>query len=243
MVEIRDYKGIKYASAKELYDYLVIKEKFSTWIKLSIKNTNIKEYKDFVVYKKQSTGGRPLTDYLLSKNAALKVVLQSRVKKSMELADILIDVWDKKEKGIYLNVDQIAAITDMVKAMTLVSVQKKSETKHFNYLGRPKDWWTYRAGLLGYSKDSLQKALKEVGKKYKSQKQALIHLDPSEIIRTGVVDLLIALGKNKEYALNVAEFAKVICEKNDYHLEIWDDTKPNPLNLNEPTVTERKVRI
>ncbi len=83
----------------------------------------------------------------------------------------------------------------------------------------------------------------QVNKKYRNQKQALIHLDPSEIIRTGVVDLLIALGRGKEYALNIAEFAKVIAEKNGYHLEIWNDLKSNPLKINESQIKERKKLI
>lgn len=52
--------------------------------------------------------------------------------------------------------------------------------------------------------------------------------------------LLMALGKNKEYALNVAEFAKVIAEKNNYHLQIWDDTKENPLKLNQNSINRKK---
>ena len=94
--------------------------------------------------------------------------------------------------------------------------------------------------MLGYSTESLIEALEKINKKYHSQKKALMHLDKAEIIRTGVVDLLIALGRDKEYALNIAEFAKVIAEKNGYHLQIWDDTKANPLGLRLTEIIERQ---
>ena len=67
-----------------------------------------------------------------------------------------------------------------------------------------------------------------------------MHIDSAEIIRTGVIDLLIALGRNEEYAINVAEFAKIIAEKNGYHKNIWDDTKPNPLGLGMKEIIERQ---
>lgn len=122
----------------------------------------------------------------------------------------------------------------------LIAVLTYYESKHYIALNRPENWWKYRAELLGYSKESLIEALEKINKQYHSMKKALIHIDPAEIIRTGVIDLLIALGRNKEYALNVAEFAKIIAEKNNYHLQIWDDTKPNPLGLKLPEIIERQ---
>jgi len=245
MIELKEYNNSKYASAKVIYDYLEVKKRFGEWISKSIANANLKEHSDFVTCKLQSTGGRPIMDYLLTKRASIRIVLQSRMAKSIDLETEILDAFEEKQTGILLNADQVSVLTDMVKAMTLVSEQKKAEKGHFEFknFSKSADWWKYRADLLGYSVASLKEALAKIGKKYNSQKKALMHIDKSEIIRTGVIDLLITLGRNEEYALNVAEFAKVIAEKNGYHLQIWDDTKPNPLGLNQNVVNERKKLI
>ena len=243
-MELEDHKGIKYASAKSVHKALGQRDKnFNQWIKRVLLNTEFIQDLDFTLLKRESTGGRPMTDYLLKEQTAISVIMMSGGKNAHDIRLEVVKAFQQKQTGVLLNVDQVSALTDMVKAMTLVSAQKESERKHYNFLNRPKDWYNYRAELLGYSATSLKDAMIKVNKKYKSQKQALIHLDPSEIIRTGVVDLLIALGRGREYALNIAEFAKVIAEKNGYHLEIWNDTKPNPLKINESQINERQKII
>jgi len=240
MVELKDYKGKMYASAKDLHFALGIKDNISTWFNRNAKRAIFEQDKDFIAFKQESTGGRPSYDYLLTKESALTLIALSSGKYAKEIRLQLIKAFEEKQTGILLNADQVAALTDMVKAMTLVSVQKKAENKHYIAMNKPDDWWKYRAKLLGYSKESLIDALNQINVRYQNQKQALIHLDKAEIIRTGVIDLLIALGRNREYALNVAEFAKIIAEKNGYHLQIWDDTKPNPLGLRLPEIIERQ---
>lgn len=240
MIELKDYKGIMYASAKDLYSLLGIKKDFSTWIRKNIQRAILECEKDFLTLKGESTGGRPSIDYLLTKESALTLIALSSGQYAKDVRLELIKAFKEKQTGVLLNADQVAALTDVVKAMTLVSVQKNAEQKHYLALNKPSDWWQYRANLLGYSKESLISALEKINKQYHSQKTALMQLDKVEIIRTGVIDLLIALGRNKEYALNVAEFAKIIAEKNNYHLQIWDDTKPNPLGLKSSEILERQ---
>jgi phage anti-repressor protein len=240
MIELKDFNGKRFASAISIYEFLEVKKKFAHWVKTALKNAKSKEGLDFVPYKLQSSGGRPVVEYLLTEKTAIRIVLQSRMEKSIQLEEIIVNAFKEKQTGFLLSADQVSALTDVVKAMTLVSIQKKAETKHYFALNKPKDWWQYRANLLGYSKESLIEALEKINKGYHSMKAALIKIDPAEIIRTGVIDLLIALGRDREYALNVAEFAKMIAEKNGYHLQIWDDTKPNPLGLNKAIINERK---
>lgn len=239
-MELIEYNGKKLANARMIHKDLGIKFAFSTWIKSNIETNYLDEDKDFIRLAKESTGGRPSVEYLLTKDAALCIVATSRGVKAKEVRLELVKAFEEKQTGISLTVEQVTALTEMVKAMTLVSVQKNAEKKHFNYLGRPKDWWEYRAKLLGYSAQSLKDALIKVGKKYKSQKQALIHIDPAEIIRTGVVDLLKALGRDDIYSLNIGEWAKAIAKSNGYHFQIWDDTKPNPLGIGMKEIIERQ---
>ncbi len=243
MIELKEYEGIKYASAKEIFNALgQRKSNFTQWIRIVLLNKPFIENQDFTFLKMRSTGGRPGIDYLLTKETAISVIMISGGVKAHEIRMQVINAFKEKQSGILLNVDQVSALTDMVKTMTLVSVQKDAEKNHYKFKNFKKssEWWSYRAELLGYSTQSLKDALANIGKKYSSQKKALIHIEPSEIIRTGVIDLLVALGRNEEYAINIAEFAKVIAEKNNYHLQIWDDTKPNPLNLNEKYIIERQ---
>lgn len=240
MIELKEYNGKMYANAKFIHEKLGITKAFSTWFKTNTKRAMLISELDFIPLREESTGGRPSFDYLLTESASQDLCLISGGKNAKVIRDEIKKAFKEKQTGILLNVDQISALTDMVKAMTLVSVQKNAENKHYLALNKPKDWWQYRADLLGYSKDSLIEALEKINKQYHSTKTALMQLDKVEIIRTGVIDLLIALGRNKEYALNIAEFAKIIAEKNNYHLQIWDDTKPNPLGLRLPEIIERQ---
>lgn len=241
MIKLINYKGKEYSSSKELYDYLEIKEKFSTWIKLSIKNTEIKEGENFVVCKQQSTGGRPLTDYLLTKNASLKIVLQSRVNKSMKLADLLIEVWEKKQKGQSFEIKEIHALIDLSKSMTLVSIQKEVEKRHFAIYNDKYTWYAYRAELLGYSTKDVIEAMRKVNKKHKSIRKSLVKLDANELIRTGIIDFFIALGKTKEYSVNAGNLCKKFASEMHLGNQIWDDTKENPLQINQSEVDKKKV--
>jgi phage anti-repressor protein len=240
MIELIDFNNKKYARARSLHSMLGIKDNINTWFKKNVKRAVLESGLDFIASKQESTGGRPGLDYLVTKEAALSLIAISGGHKAKEVRLMLIKAFEQKQTGILLNADQVSALTDVVKAMTLVSVQDRALKKHFELFNKPKEWWQYRADLLGYSAESLKTALQQINKTYKNQRQALIHIDPSEIIRTGVVDLLIALGRGKEYALNVAEFAKIIAEKNGYCHKIWDDTKANPLGLNLPEIIERQ---
>ena len=48
------------------------------------------------------------------------------------------------------------------------------------------------------------------------------------------------MGKTQEYATNVGNLCKSIAEKTKLGNIIWDDTKDNPLGLNNGKIIERK---
>lgn len=60
-----------------------------------------------------------------------------------------------------------------------------------------------------------------LGKKYKNQKQALLHIDKYELIKRATFDLFKAMGRSDEYAKNVGIFAKQIAI--ELKPEIYDD--------------------
>jgi phage anti-repressor protein len=227
-------------SSKELYAELGIKRDFSTWIKQSIERADLEENKDFTPIKGESTGGRPTIDYLLVRDAALTVIMMSGGQYASQLRKTVIELYNQHNTGLAFNVHQIEALIDLSKAMTLVSIQKHVEKKHFTLYNHPETWWDYRAGLLGYSKNSLIEAMREVNKKHHSIKTSLIQLDADELIRTGVIDLMCAIGKTNEYAVNVGNLCKSIASKMKLRNMIWDDTAENPLKLNQSEITEKE---
>ena len=212
-IELRQYKNGQFASAKDIHKYLEVKTPFSAWAKTAFEVARLKPQIDFFSCKLESTGGRPMTDYLLIQNAAIKVVLQSRMSKSIELADFLIDLFQQKQKGLSFTHEEITALIDMSKQMVLVSIQKKVESRHHKIYDKPENWWHYRARLLGYTKIELEEAMKKLNKKHSTVRNSLIKLDADELIRRGVFDLLIILGKPEEYALNASDLCKKLSQK------------------------------
>jgi phage anti-repressor protein len=227
-------------SAKDLYLELGIKRPYSLWIKESIQRADLVDSKDFISFMKESTGGRPSMDYLLVRDAALTVIMMSGGKNASSLRKTVIELYNQHDTGLAFTSFQIEVLMDLSKSMTLVSIQKEVQTKHFDLYNNNNNWWEYRAGILGYSKESLIEAMKLINKKHKSIRESLIKLDGNELIRTGVIDLMIALGKTEEYAINVGNLCKSMASKMELANIIWDDTKPNPLGLNSKEVEERK---
>jgi phage anti-repressor protein len=73
-------------SAKEIYSQLGISTQFANWIKYNLEKTELEENKDFITKVMKSTGGRPSTDYLLTINSAMLLLIKSQKnKKSIEL--------------------------------------------------------------------------------------------------------------------------------------------------------------
>ena len=52
---------------------------------------------------------------------------------------------------------------------------------------------------------------------------------------------MVAMGKTQEYAVNVGNLCKSISEKAKFGNIIWDDTKENPLKLNEQNINVKKM--
>lgn len=229
-----------FISATELHVELGIKRDYSTWIKQSIERAELEQIKDFTILKGKSTGGRPTINYLLTRDAALTVIMMSGGRFASKLRKDVIELYNQHDTGLAFTAPQIESLIDLSKSMTLISIQKDVERKHFDLYNNEKTWYDYRANLLGYSKESLYDAMRAVNKKYRSMRESLLKLDANELIRSGVVDLLIAMGKTEEYSINVGNLCKSIAEKMELKKDIWDDTKPNPLQLNAPNVEMRK---
>jgi len=226
-------------SARDLYSELGIKRDYSTWIRQSIERAELQEGKDFTPIKGESTGGRPTIDYLLIRDATLTVIMMSGGKFANELRRKVIDLYNQHDNGLAFNSQQIEALMDLSRAMTLISIQKEVESKHFAIYNDKYTWYQYRAALLGYDTKDVIIAMQKVNKKHHSIRTSLIQLDANELIRAGVIDFMIAMGKTNDYATNVGNLCKNISIKMKLGNIIWDDTKENPLQINASEVKER----
>jgi anti-repressor protein len=73
LIPISEYKGKKAVSARLLHTFLESKRDFSNWIKERIQKYDLVENQDFEVFNnfgENPSGGRPLTEYALSIDAA-----------------------------------------------------------------------------------------------------------------------------------------------------------------------------
>lgn len=68
-------KGTKVVLARELFDYLGLKDKFNTWIKYKIKTHRLTENKQFTTYSEKSEKGRPRKEYIFVLEAAKKIAM------------------------------------------------------------------------------------------------------------------------------------------------------------------------
>lgn len=227
-------------SAIELHKALGMKRHYSIWIKNSIKSAYLELDKDFTTQTLQSTGGRPMIDYLLIRDAALTIIVMSGGQFAKDLRKQVIELYNQHDTGLAFTAQQIESLIDLSRAMTLVSIQKGVEKKHFELYNDKYSWYQYRAALLGYNTEDLINAMSKVNKKHHSIKTSLMQLDSNELIRTGVIDFMIAMGKPQEYAINVGNLCKSIAMKTKFGNIIWDDTKENPLQLNKGEVNDRK---
>jgi len=229
-----------YVSAKELHNDLGIKRDYSSWIKNNIERAMLEENKDFTPFTMKSTGGRPTIDYLLSKDSAIALIIISGGKNAKKIRDQVIELYNQHDLGLAHTNEQIEAFIDLSRAMTLVSIQKHVEKKHFAIYNDKYSWYQYRAALLGYDTKDVIKAMQQVNKTHHSMRTSLMQLDANELIRVGIIDFMKALGKNDVYAKNVGDLCKSMAEKMKLGNIIWDDTKDNPLQINQGEVNERK---
>lgn len=237
---IKSEKGY-FISAKELYFELGVKRDFSTWIKQSIERAELEDCKDFTPFKGESTGGRPTVDYLLTRDSALTVVMMSGGQFAGSLRKKVIELYSQHDNGLAFTSKQIEALMDLSRAITLVSIQKDVEKKHYLLYNNTYTWHKHRAEILGYSKDDVIEAMRKINKKYNSMRESLVKLDANELIRVGAVDFMMAMGKTEEYATNVGSLCKSMASRMELGNIIWDDTKDNPLGINKHEIDERKA--
>lgn len=169
-----------------------------------------------------------MDDFYISVELAKLITLNSRSKVKQKYAKWLFSIEDKMENAELLTYDQVLSVIELTKTLGLVSCQEACEQQHLKVYedrngGNPSNWWSYRASILGYSIDKMKDRLKKSGTavKGKSARKLLMKTDKYEMIRTGVIDLFMALGKSDRYARNLGDLAKLFAK--ELRVDVFDD--------------------
>ena len=91
-----------------------------------------------------------------------------------KVRDDIIKLYNQHDTGLAFTAQQIEGLIDLSKAMTLVSIQKNVEKKHFEIYNDKYTWYQYRAALLGYGTDDVIEGMRKVNKKHHSIRASLI---------------------------------------------------------------------
>jgi phage anti-repressor protein len=228
-------KGTKVVRASHLHITLGLsKVQYARNIKRWI--TDVYEFSDGIrkPIRLQDFAKRPkkedsvVDDYYLSVEMAKLITLASNSKVKLKHAKFLASHENRLENADLFTKDQVLAVVEMSKVMGRVSCQEACEQRHLDIYasrngGLPNNWWGFRSKILGYSTQELRKKLKAKGKAAsgKNQRQMLMQTDKYEMIRTGVIDLFMSLGKTERYAKTLGDLAKRLAK--ELNVEIFDD--------------------
>ncbi len=249
-------KGTKVVTATNLHKVLQLQDHhYSTNVKRWL--NDVYEFKNGIRKPVRMTDYGPrkikdnpiLSDFYISVELAKLITLNSKSKVKQKYAKWLFSLEDQVENAELLTKDQVMAALELAKAMSLMSCQEASEKEHLKIYesrngGNASNWWKHRSEVLGYSASRLKQRMKVMGKNIsgKSQKQMLLQIDKYETVRTGVVDLFMALGKTERYARNIGDLTKAFAK--ELGIEIQDDRKSASLfspKVSPDTINELKA--
>ncbi len=248
-------KGTRVVAATQLHQALQLPDHhYPTNVKRWI--TDVYEFKDGIrkpvkmqdFANRKSEGSKILKDYYLTVELAKLITLNSNSKVKQKYAKYLFSLEDQVDNGELLTKEQVLNVLELTKAMGMVSCQEAAEKSHLKVYearngGSGRNWWKHRADVMGYSVEKLRRKLEQMGKavRGKTQRQMLMQVDKYEVVRTGVVDLFMGMGKSERYARNLGDLAKAFAK--ELNLEIFDDRRETSLfapNANDKLVNELK---
>lgn len=230
-------KDTPYVWASALHKQLRISEDLPSWFN-SIIEYGFVENQDYSCHHKLILSNSNIVQYewAVRTDMAKHIAMLQKSERGREIRQQLINLDKKVNTGEFVSHTQLSAIFDLCKILGYFTVQKHAEQKHFAFFNNPKEWWKYRADVLGFSKNDLKSVIETLGEKYRSQQQVLMKIDRFELIRVATIDLLMAMGRSEEYAKNVAKFVKETAR--EVKSFIYDDTK---MSLSFKSHEENKI--
>jgi phage anti-repressor protein len=217
-------KGTPYVWANALHKQLGISNDLPSWFN-SIIEYGFIENQDYSCHHEITLplNGSVQYKWAVRLDMAKHIAMLQKSERGRAIRQQLVDLDKKVNTGEFLSHTQLSAIFDLCKILGYFTVQKYAEQKHFAFFNNPKEWWKYRADVLGFSKSDLKCVIETLGEKYRSQQQVLMKIDRYELIRVATIDLLMAIGRSEEYAKNVAKFVKEAAR--EMKPFIYDDTR------------------
>lgn len=214
-------KGTPYVWASELRQKLNISESLITWFPRMIKY-GFKENEDYYKMSVRIENGTIQIEWAVRIEMAKHIAMIQQTTRGKAIREYLLNLDNKVQEGQLLNHEQISVLFDLCNVLGFFSVQKYLESEHHKIFDNKNEgWWKYRARILGQSTTDLKEMMKALGKKYKSQRQSLLHIDKYELIKRAIFDLFKAKGKSDAFAVNIGVFTKQIAK--EIEPEIYDD--------------------
>lgn len=116
-----NHKGTQIVSARDLHEFLCIRDNFTDWIKRMFEY-GFEEGKDFIGISRESTGGRPSTDYALTLDCAKEISMIQRSEKG------------KQARQYFLECERMAKSNTIAlpstKELALMVVKAEEEKEH-----------------------------------------------------------------------------------------------------------------
>lgn len=120
LIKITEQNGKKAVSARDLHEFLESKRDFSNWIKDRIEKYDLVENLDYVVFNnfgENPKGGRPLTEYALSVDAAKELSMVEGNEKGKQARRYFIAC----EKAVTSNVYELPKLQDLTAARMMAA--------------------------------------------------------------------------------------------------------------------------
>ena len=125
LLKIHQNEGKNVVSARELYDFLEVNTKFTTWCDRMF-DYGFEQEIDFFPIMGESTGGRPLSDYALTLDCAKEISMLQRNDKGKMARKYFIEV-EKKFKEEY---DNLTEAEKMLRHAQMMVEQERKVKEH-----------------------------------------------------------------------------------------------------------------
>lgn len=174
--------------------------------------------KDFA--KRKIPDNAILQDFYISLEFAKLITLNSGSKVKLKWAQWLQSMEEKERNDNLVTQEEVITAMELAKAMSYGSYQLTCERQHLKVYesrngGSAANWWKHRWQVVGYTIEDLRDKMRAMEKDPggKSYRQILKQIDGYELIRTGVIDLFMALGKTDHYARKMGDLTKAMAKK------------------------------
>lgn len=196
-------KGDQVCSARELYSFLDVETKFTTWCKRMF-SYGLIEGVDFVPFLGESQGGRPQTDFILTLDTAKEISMVQRSDKGKLARQYFIEC-EKKLRSFVLPNTQTYLSEHSRRDVQVQNSKEVNAKIYFNMGVESVIEYNQKSCLLhsGKKPSELKEYAKQIGlrsKQRSSGKEVLRNLKPEIACCMSLTDEMVKRGKDLESA-------------------------------------------